>query len=370
VGIPEKIRALEDEIHKTQINKKTEHHIGLLKAKIARLRRDMEEDVQNRILSTGGGASGFDIRKTGDASVILIGLPSVGKSTLLNRLTNAKSKVGSYLFTTLSAIPGMMQYRGARVQVLDMPGIIQGAAAGKGLGKKVLSIARTSDLIVTVLDVFQPHHLPIIKKELFDIGIRVDEKAPEVLIEKTSAGGLSINILASIRISEKLIREILLDYGIRNGRIIIREREFSTEQLIDVLNGNRVYIPSLTVLNKIDLVNQGFVRELQSKIGSCFIPISADADVNINALKEEIYKKLDFIRIYMRQKGMETDFDEPMIMRNGSTVGDVCTKIHRSMLRDFRYAQVWGMSAKFGGQKVGADHQLIDEDVLTITRKI
>ena len=370
VGIPEKIKAIEDEIHKTQINKATEHHVGLLKAKMARLKREMEENTQKRTLSTGGGASGFDIRKGGDATVILIGLPSVGKSTLLNRLTNARSRVASYQFTTLTAVPGMMHYRGSRIQILDMPGIIEGAAAGKGLGKKVLSIARSADLILIVLDVFQPHHLMIIKKELFGIGIRVDQKPPDIQIEKASSGGLSVNILVPIKISEKLVQEILLTYGLRNCRVVIREQGLSDDQLIDVLSGNRAYIPSLAVLNKIDLVNQGFVSEVQSKIGSSFIPISADADVNIDALKEEIYKSLDFIRIYMRQKGKETDFKEPMIMQNGSNVGDVCSKIHRSMIRDFRYAQIWGKSAKFGGQKVGMDHHLVDEDVITITKKI
>lgn len=370
LGIPEKIKAIEDEIHKTQINKATEHHVGLLKAKMARLKRDMEENTQKRTLSTGGGASGFDVRKGGDATVILIGLPSVGKSTLLNRLTNAKSKVASYQFTTLTAVPGMMHYRGSKIQILDMPGIIEGAAAGKGLGKKVLSIARSADLVLIVLDVFQPHHLAIIKKELYGIGIRVDQKPPDLVIEKASAGGLSVNILVPIKISEKLVQEILLTYGIRNCRVVLREQGLSDDQLIDVLSGNRSYIPSLAVLNKIDLVNQGFVREVQSKIGSNFIPISADADVNINALKEEIYKKLDFIRIYMHQKGKETDFKEPMIMQNGSNVGDVCNKIHRSMIRDFKYAQIWGKSAKFGGQKVGIDHLLVDEDVITITKKI
>jgi ribosome-interacting GTPase 1 len=72
----------------------------------------------------------------------------------------------------------------------------------------------------------------------------------------------------------------------------------------------------------------------------------------------------------MHQKGKETDFKEPMIMQNGSNVGDVCNKIHRSMIRDFKYAQIWGRSAKFGGQKVGIDHLLVDEDVITITKKI
>ena len=368
MGIPEKIKAIEDEIHKTQINKATEHHVGLLKAKMARLKREMEEGTQKRTLSTGGGSSGFDIRKGGDATVILIGLPSVGKSTLLNRLTNARSRVDSYQFTTLTAIPGMMDYRGSKIQILDMPGIIEGAASGKGLGKKVLSIARSADLVLVVLDVFQPHHLTVIKKELFGIGIRIDQKPPDVLIEKASSGGLSINILVPIKMPEKLVQEILLTFGIRNCRVVIREEGLSDDQLIDVLSGNRVYIPSVAVLNKIDLVNQGFVKEVQSKIGSDFIPISADTEMNIGALKEHLYKKLDFIRIYLR-KGKETDFNEPLIMQNGSNVGNVCSKIHRSMVKDFRYAQIWGKSAKFGGQKVGMDHRLIDEDVLTITKK-
>ena len=91
MGIPEKIKAIQDEIHKTQINKATEFHIGLLKAKIAKLKREQEENIHGRTVHTGGENAGFDVRKAGDATVVLIGLPSVGKSTLLNRLTNAKS---------------------------------------------------------------------------------------------------------------------------------------------------------------------------------------------------------------------------------------------------------------------------------------
>src|SRR5207302_8773776 len=100
------------------------------------------------------------------------------------------------------------------------------------------------------------------------------------------------------------------------------------------------------------------------------MPISADAGVNIDALKEVIYNKLDFIRIYMRPKGGETDYNEPMSMKNGATVGDVCNKIHRNMVKNFRYALVWGSSAKFAGQKVGLDHVLNDEDVLTVVKNI
>src|SRR5215467_14221446 len=370
MGIPEKIKAIEDEIHKTQINKATEFHIGLLKAKIARLKREMEENTHGKVISAGSSLGSFDVKRTGNGTVVLVGLPSVGKSTLLNRLTNAKSRVGSYQFTTLTVVPGMMYHNGASVQILDMPGIIRGAASGKGLGKRVLSVARGADLILIVLDVFQTHHLAVLKKELFEIGIRVDETPPNVTLEKTSTGGISINTQVKIDISESLIKEILRIYGVHNCRLIIREPGLTDEQLIDILNANRAYIPSITVLNKIDLVNQGFVSEIQSKIGSNFVPVSADANVNILSLKETIYRKLEFIKVFMRPKGGETDFKEPMIVREGSSIQDVCNKIHRNMVREFRFANVWRKSVKFDGQKVGLDHRLHDSDILTITKRI
>jgi small GTP-binding protein len=70
--------------------------------------------------------------------------PSVGKSTILSELTDTKSEVASYEFTTLTCIPGVIQYEGSRIQLLDMPGIIQGAASGKGRGRQVVAAARTA----------------------------------------------------------------------------------------------------------------------------------------------------------------------------------------------------------------------------------
>ena len=111
MGIPEKIKAIQDEMAKTQINKATEHHIGLLKAKIAKLKREQEADITKK---SGMKQDGFDVRRSGDATVVFIGLPSVGKSTLLNKMTGAKSTVGAFQFTTLTVVPGMMEYRGCK----------------------------------------------------------------------------------------------------------------------------------------------------------------------------------------------------------------------------------------------------------------
>ena len=349
---------------KTQINKATEHHVGLLKAKLAKLKREQDEQKSK----SSGSSVGFDVKRTGDATVVLIGLPSVGKSTLLNRLTGAKSAVGAFQFTTTTVVPGMMEHRGAKIQILDLPGIIKGASTGKGLGKRVLAVAKSADLVLIVLDVFQPYHEDVIRTELGNIGIRLDQNPPDIVIERTGDGGISVSQQVPLtKMPINLMKDILRVYGVNNGRVLVRE-DVDSEQLIDFISGNKFYVQSLTIMNKIDLVNQGFLNELQEKAKSKFIPISADSDINVNALKDAIYDRLDFIRVYMRPKGGETDYKEPLIIRNGSSVLDICNKLHRDLKKDFRFALVWGKSVKFGGQRVSISHKLQDEDVLTIVK--
>ena len=351
---------------RTQINKATEHHLGLLKAKIAKLKREQEDDVAKK---SGVKSDGFDVRRSGDATVVFIGLPSVGKSTLLNKLTDAKSTVGAFQFTTLTVVPGMMEYRGAKIQVLDLPGIIKGASTGKGLGKRILSVARTADLVLLVLDVFQPYHENVLVNELGNIGIRLNQLPPNITIEKAPMGGIAVAQQVKLtKITEKHLKDILHLYGIVSARVVIRE-DLTSEQLADHIAGNISYSKSLTILNKIDLVDKEFLENLKTKIKSDVIEVSANSDINIEILKEKIYEKLKFIRIYMRPKGGETDFKEPLIAREGDTVEDICNKLHRRMRREFRYGLVWGKSVKFGGQRVGLTHILQDEDVLTIIKK-
>lgn len=106
----------------------TEYHLGLLKAKLAKYRSQLLEPTKK---SEKG--EGFDVLKSGDARVALIGFPSVGKSTLLSTLTATQSEAASYEFTTLTCIPGVIDYKGANIQLLDLPGIIEGAAQVNGL---------------------------------------------------------------------------------------------------------------------------------------------------------------------------------------------------------------------------------------------
>ena len=155
-AINAKIAELEAEMARTQKNKATNYHLGTLKAKIAKLKSELINGPGGKSAGTKNAERGFDVTKSGDTRIGLVGFPSVGKSTLLTSLTGTRSEAAAYEFTTLTCIPGTMKYKGARIQVLDLPGIIEGAADNRGRGRQVIGTARTCNLILIVLDSGKP----------------------------------------------------------------------------------------------------------------------------------------------------------------------------------------------------------------------
>ena len=363
--IEEQIKAIEDEIAKTQYNKATQGHIGLLKAKIARLRMDQEK----RRAASGGAGQGYSVKKSGNATIALVGFPSVGKSTLLTKLTDAKSEVASYAFTTVDVIPGIMYYKFAKIQVLDLPGLIRDASRGKGRGREVLAVVRTSDLILFVIDVFDTN-IEVLMDELYNSGIRLNTRPPNVVITKTDRGGIEIKpTVALTKITPEIASDMVSAYGYVNAEVIIRD-DIDEEQLIDVLTGNRVYMNSVTVVNKMDLADPKYLEEVKERLnGYDPVFISANKELGLEELKDAVYRKLQFIHVFLKPQGKDADMEEPMVIMGGSTVGDLCDRIHRSFRRNFRYANVWGDSAKFPGQMVGVDHVLGDGDIVTVVVK-
>ncbi len=363
MALEDRIKQIEDEIQKTPYNKATSHHIGKLKAKLSKLKEDA---IQRSSKGTKG--KGFHVKKSGDATVVLVGFPSVGKSTLLNDLTNAESKIGEYEFTTLEIIPGIMEYEGAKVQIFDIPGIITGASKGKGRGREILSVARNADLILIILDVFNPQHTNVITEELRNIGIRPNETRSDVTVKPKKIGGLTVSSTVELtHIDERTIRSVLNEYGIHSADVLIRD-DVTVDQFIDSLDVSCRYIPMLKVINKIDLVDEKYLNELKAQMPDAVF-ISANKQINVEKLKRETFDKLALIRIYLKPQGKKADYDEPLIVRKDSTVKDVASKLHRDFVRNFRHAKVWGSSVKFEGQKVGLDHVLNDEDVLRLIIK-
>lgn len=364
--IQKEIEKIEEEIKDTPKNKSTEQHLGRLKAKIAKLR-----EKSDKLSSQGAKGKGFAIKKTGDATVGLVGFPSIGKSTLLNRLTGAKSEVAYYEFTTLETIPGMMKYKGANIQILDLPGLIKGAYQGKGRGREVLSAVRSVDLVLFMVDAQDDNHLELMSQELYNAGLRLNQKKPDVRITKKGYGGITVTSAIELsHLNINIIKSICSEYLI-NAEINIRE-DITEEQLIDVLQENCDYIPAFVIINKKDLFSKKEIKQKRKKVeakGWNVIAISAEKDSDLNRLKETIFKKLELIRIYMKPVGCQADLEDPLIMKKDATVEDVCQKLHREFKSGFRYATISGPSAKHEMQKIGLDHKLKDKDILTIVVK-
>uniref|UniRef100_A0A8C0BMF8 Developmentally-regulated GTP-binding protein 1 n=1 Tax=Buteo japonicus TaxID=224669 RepID=A0A8C0BMF8_9AVES len=354
------------EMARTQKNKATAHHLGLLKARLAKLRREL---ITPKGGGGGGPGEGFDVAKTGDARIGFVGFPSVGKSTLLSNLAGVYSEVAAYEFTTLTTVPGVIRYKGAKIQLLDLPGIIEGAKDGKGRGRQVIAVARTCNLILIVLDVLKPlGHKKIIENELEGFGIRLNSKPPNIGFKKKDKGG--INLTATCPQSEldtETVKSILAEYKIHNADVTLRS-DATADDLIDVVEGNRVYIPCIYVLNKIDQIS---IEELDIiyKVPHC-VPISAHHRWNFDDLLEKIWDYLKLVRIYTKPKGQLPDYTSPVVLPYcKTTVEDFCMKIHKNLIKDFKYALVWGSSVKHNPQKVGKDHTLEDEDVIQIVKK-
>ena len=352
---------------RTQKNKATAHHLGILKAKLAKLKRELLMPSQ----SSGGGAGvGFDVAKTGVARVGFIGFPSVGKSTLMSKLTGTHSEVAAYEFTTLTTVPGVVQYKGAKIQILDLPGIIEGAKDGKGRGRQVIAVARTCSLIFIVLDVMKPlTHKHVIERELEGFGIRLNKSPPQITLKRKEKGGISItNTVPLTQLDSDTIKSVLAEYRISNADVAFRQ-DATVDDLIDVIEGNRVYVPVIYVLNKIDQIS---IQELDLiyRIPHA-VPISAHHEWNFDELLDKMWEYLALVRIYTKPKGKLPDYAEPVVLRRGrSSVEDFCNGIHRDIMRQFRCALVWGSSVKHNPQRVGKEHILEDEDVVQIVKKI
>ncbi len=361
MGIPERIKEIEDAMRKWQYNKATEHAFGVAKAQIARLREKMEKEA---IRKSGVGA-GFQVKKSGDATVILLGFPSVGKSTLLNKLTGAKSKTAAYAFTTLDVIPGVLQYNQAKIQILDMPGIVSGAASGRGRGKEVLAMLRNADLVLILIEALHPEHHAAILKEIYDVGVRINQAPPDVKISKKSKGGIDISATIPIEIRKDTLSEILKTFRINNADIVIRS-PITIDSFIDAIEGNRKYIPALVVVSKFDLLDEHQQQTLAEQL-NFDLAVSAELNINIERLKDLIYQKLRFMRVFLKEVGKKPDLKEPMIVRKGTTIESICNRIHRDFVKKFRFAKIWGKSAKFPGQQFrNLDKKLEDGDILEI----
>ncbi|SBS85035.1 GTP-binding protein, putative [Plasmodium ovale curtisi] len=377
MGILEKIKEIEAEMARTQKNKATEYHLGQLKAKLAKYSNlhspfNVFYDRSQLLEAPKGGkkGDGFDVQRQGDARICLIGFPSVGKSTLLSKITSTSSEIADYEFTTLTCKPGIISYKDAKIQLLDLPGIIQGAAEGRGRGRQVIAVAKSCDMIMMILDATRDNSQKLkLENELKSVGIRINQEPQRITLTRKKVGGVVINSTVPLtKMDNKLIMSILHQYKIHNCNLLFNE-DATVDDLIDVIEGNRKYIKCIYVYNKIDMLPLEEINAIAS--GENSVVISSSKSWNLDILKEYIFQKLEIIRVYTKVRKEKPDFTNPITLtrqRGSQNVEAVLNQIHKDMIKDFKFALVWGRSTKHNPQRVDLHHKLADEDVIQIAK--
>jgi hypothetical protein len=358
----ERMLALEKMLTAVPKHKGTEKLILQIKRKITKLKKEMETKEAKK-----GGGKGFNIRKEGAAQIVLVGQPNAGKSSLLQKLTNADVEVGNYPFTTVDLIPGMLKTHDIQIQLVEVPGIIEGVSSGKGMGLQLMSSIRTSDALLLVLDGSNEPARQL-RSMLFELdrgGIKINKRRPDIEVQKHVTGGIEIVGKNHVEGSVKDVKEIFTDFRITSGRVVIREDVTLTE-IQEALEESTAYKRAIVAVTKADMFGPEVVEELVREFPQfSFYPVCIYTEQGLDALKDEIYVVANIKRVFTKSPGEKPAYP-PVALKKDATVLDVAKKVHKSIAKNFKYAKVWGTSVKFDAQRVGEDHVPHDGDTVEI----
>ena len=300
----EKIEALEAMLAIMPKHKGTDHLQADLRRRISKLNEESE-----RRLATSRAS--FYIRKEGAGQTALVGLTNVGKSQLLEMLTDATPEIGDYPFTTKSPAVGMMRFENIQIQLVDTPAVNDREAR-----PWVNNIARNADLLSLVVDL---------------------SNKPVEQVKATLQALESVGIIPETDVVDEST------IGRRQKKIVI-------------------------VGNKKDLENtDASAEQLKLHYGSRF-PIAITSAIDsgsLQELKKMLFKGLDIIRIHTKTPGKKPNLSDPMIMKAGSTAKEAAEAVHKEFKTKLKYAVVWG-SGKFNGQRVSQEHILQDNDIVEL----
>jgi ribosome-interacting GTPase 1 len=304
--VPEKIEALELMLAVMPHHKGTDHLRAELRSKIAKL----TEEGQRQ--HGGARANVYSVRKEGAGEVVLLGPPNSGKSQLLAVLTGAAPKVASYPFTTQVPCPAMMPYENVQVQLVDLPPLAAGGTPGW-----VRPIVRQADLLLLVVDLAADPlaDLDVVQGELEAMRVEPVASAPP---QPPDAW-------------------------------VVQKR-------------------ALVVANKLDAPGAADVYELVEEACAGRLPcraVSAATGAGLEALRRELFERLEVVRVYTRAPGQAVDRTRPFVLHRGETLEDLAEAIHKDWRERLRYALVWG-SGKFQGQRVSRTYAPEDGDVVEL----
>jgi small GTP-binding protein len=363
----EKIQCLEEYISEVPKHKGAEKLLRDAKTRLSKLKAQQVEEKARR----KGTGEKWLVPKEEEAQISLIGLPNSGKTSFLNQLAGSSYDVGDFPFTTIKPTPGVISCKGARLQIVDLPPLVNGSSEGVSQGTKVLSAIRNGDGAIIVVDLSEnpAEQLDTILGELNDAKIRVNLEEPNVIVEKTASGGIQVSWGDNFEHGVEGAKEVLHKRGFTNAIVRFREK-VTLDELLDALDVSVCRLPGIIIATKGDLPGSRQNYEAlmnSSEVRSKFeiFPVSAKTNDGFEGLEERIFVMLRLKRVYTRDSSGQVS-PLPICLQLNGTVKDAVEILSKKFLTHFRFCRVWGSSVKFDGQSVGLDHALADQDRIQV----
>ena len=350
-------------------HKGTDNMCKQVKRQMSQLKETIEK-TKNQAKKTGSGPS-YYVQKAGAAQVAVIGPPNAGRSSLLRAVTNSQVKVTEWPFGTMMPTPGMLPYEDIQFQLVEIPPIVEGSSEGKVEGFKNLSSARNADAIIVMVDLDDDpvDNYQMVKKELEATRLLIEKPLGSVEILKRGSGRDLQFIWEGelVDCSEEDIIKLLAGYRIKSALLKIKGK-VSLDVVEDAMFGNAVYRPTFVIANKMDLNNDP--RNIEELLKATY-PLQLHV-LSIEKMKDltrligqTIFDLLGICRIYTKERGKGVA-TIPIVVKEGTTVGELAKMLHNDFFDRFKYARLWGPAAKFDDEKVGLDRVLKDGTTIQI----
>ncbi len=331
----EKIKAIQDFLSYVPKHKGTENLVYWAKRRLAELREESERQKKKK-----SGSFSFFVEKEGAGQIIVLGREEL-KNSLIRKITNVKQDPKDF------PIPAMTYYEDVGIQLVNPPPVILDS---KLIVSKIIGLIRNTDGLLFVVE--DKNEFLKFKEFLESNNIILGKPKGKVVIERLRSGkeGIRIVLLGKlVNTDENEIRKYLQDFGLKSAIIKIFG-EVSLDDIEKSIFETVSYKPAVIVsLTPFEYPGIPVVTKIEN-------------------ISKYLFDALDIIRVYTKELGEEPSKD-PLILKKGSTVLDVAKKLHSSLYENFKYARIWGKSAKFPGQKVGEDHILEDKDIVEIHTK-
>ncbi len=343
--VKEKIKALEEALRYLPKHKGAENMRAMLQRRLAQLRKELEKKK-----GKGGGGKSVLVEKQGFQAV-LFGFPNSGKTLILSELTSAPVRPSPTPMSTVQPIPGIMEWNGGRVQLVEVPSYFPGYEDSK-LGKVGLATIRAADAVILVVDLRQDPKMQV--ETLVDFlakeGIYLNRERLPVAVKKLPHEEFVFYGEAHLRGQKEAFIEILRSLGYRGAEVIARG-PITPDDLLVALDESARFLPAIIVGTF-----SGFEEEFYKIQGFNKVLFRGRDSAG------EIFRALGLIRVYTKPPRGKVS-EKPVTLKEGSTVGDLAEVVLPG--KAVKGAKIWG-STKFPGQQVSLDYVLKDGDIVEL----